>query len=1287
MMKRLRYLALAALVAFAACDEEGPTTGVESTGTVTGSVTADGAGVSGVTVTLAGGASQSATSGANGAFTFSNVPVGNYVVTISGVPGDFVCSTTAQPVTVTAGQTSTAAFTCNVVRTASISGAVTSGANPISGASIEVDGPDGFSETKVTGSNGQFQFTGLRSGDYTVTLTPPEGAVCPVTTANVGLVAGEAEIVNFSCEGGGTAPEVTIESITVGGAGTTVPADPDSIAARVEVTVNIDRNGSDLETFQLLARAADGTVIEICRQTFTQGVSGAEAPAAQDDLEITCSWNTDRTRDRLGATTIQSAAAVEGPFAPIAADAARPFHPIFLNGDYELIARVTAAGVDPVSAIVDVTLRNMDAVIMGVTADNTDWNDPTTGAAFPNTLIDPATGLRWLSGDIEVKVYPVIFSQAYDPNNPLLARGAFMFDGFRAPVPATVGGTSADVTVGGTFVCQPNDTGCPQTEAATDGTFTFTFCEAATATDGGACYANITAFNTGDIGARNATLVTVTRFGQFGPTLANLKSVQLFDQDLASGTRGLVNDVLRIDNEGPDDGAMSLTALAHPANALVGAGIFSRTAFIPQAAGPYPGSHFGWVQHESPLNGLVIDPAACGAVPCQDRPYVYPAFDQNANPVTTWCDLAGDLCRAAGTPLAGIGLPTGANKPELVHIAGPGYADPTDAGFDPTPSVAEIIAGADVIELTVTGEDLPGETGAGLDDLEDPNSDTELDYGMTAIHWDRFGNQRNAANFILLGVDGQAPIYSNAAGIAALNPTDPTDIGTVWDPFDDDQHVTSETFLTFGQVLDGAMTPNMLTESAKARGTVSGWTTDRGQGFSGVAGVVMQDHEYRCAVNVFSCAGTIISPDPRYGYTLAAGAAGGTLVLPFVFSEPEAGTDTFLPVGFDAYVAANMAEAAMDGYRDQMVRSYDRAGNLRSFDEIEEGNADHTQPQVGNVQMPTPPTFDFTTAYTWGGETRDAVDLKKTDFDFDFNSILSLQVYVDPAGDLPNASPGRPNPDVDGKPFLETSLQLPLENVAHTAFGSQDILTHTNLSVQQAYLGCLVRADEMGISNDTNGDGISDNPPPAGQSTSSLGLPDQDFEAEPHVHRPRGPRWRTWDHSFQYGLVNTQWNTFTTTSVPGCRTIPQMLAGIIPQPGVGGFGGLGADGIAGTPDDDVAWSFEIRSGRPVITFKGQTSTFVPNVDVSAIALYYLDTAGRAILHDPGSQNWTLIVSDLGAGAYGRSYEYSYTGPLPDDLIDVALPAGNGTTEGWFFVLNLSGANAGHGFIWDRSSNP
>ena len=77
--------------------------------------------------------------------------------------------TTATVITIsTSGQTVTADFGGNYIRASSIRGSITSGATGIV-ARVSLTGISTASGTSDT--SGDFEFTGLRSGDYTVTVS------------------------------------------------------------------------------------------------------------------------------------------------------------------------------------------------------------------------------------------------------------------------------------------------------------------------------------------------------------------------------------------------------------------------------------------------------------------------------------------------------------------------------------------------------------------------------------------------------------------------------------------------------------------------------------------------------------------------------------------------------------------------------------------------------------------------------------------------------------------------------------------------------------------------------------------------------------------------------------------------------------------------------------------------------------------------------------------------------------------------------------------------------------
>ena len=84
------------VVAASACDQETDLVVPTPSGTIMGQVTIDGSGASGVTVALSNG--RTATTGATGGYTFTNVFEGAYTVSISGFPRDVSFLTTTQAV-------------------------------------------------------------------------------------------------------------------------------------------------------------------------------------------------------------------------------------------------------------------------------------------------------------------------------------------------------------------------------------------------------------------------------------------------------------------------------------------------------------------------------------------------------------------------------------------------------------------------------------------------------------------------------------------------------------------------------------------------------------------------------------------------------------------------------------------------------------------------------------------------------------------------------------------------------------------------------------------------------------------------------------------------------------------------------------------------------------------------------------------------------------------------------------------------------------------------------------
>ena len=215
-MKHLRYLLMAALVAMPlmACDEDSdPVEVVTIYGTVTGTVSAEGTGLSGVGVTLVGSTSLSSTTGAGGTYTFTNVEAGGYGVSIdASTHSDVSFSQTSRTTTIaTSGETVTVDFGGSYIRTATITGVVSASGAPLGGIAVTVTGGgDNATNNSVTNAGGEYFATGLRAGAYTVSFTAPAGVTFATTSAAVTVATGETKTAHF--------PGAAVQLATISGA-------------------------------------------------------------------------------------------------------------------------------------------------------------------------------------------------------------------------------------------------------------------------------------------------------------------------------------------------------------------------------------------------------------------------------------------------------------------------------------------------------------------------------------------------------------------------------------------------------------------------------------------------------------------------------------------------------------------------------------------------------------------------------------------------------------------------------------------------------------------------------------------------------------------------------------------------------------------------------------------------------------------------------------------------------------------------------------------------------------
>lgn len=187
-------------------------TSVVNTYSISGTV----AGRGGATVTLSGAENASTTADASGNYSFSGLPNGNYTVTPFQSGTAFIPTSLA--VTINNANLAGVSFTA-ASTTYSISGAINGGG----GASITLAGPS--SATAIADSFGNFAFTSLINGNYTVSPTKAGFTITPLVQA-VTINGASLTSVNFTA---------TVASTTYLLSGTITPA---SVGSGATVTLS-----------------------------------------------------------------------------------------------------------------------------------------------------------------------------------------------------------------------------------------------------------------------------------------------------------------------------------------------------------------------------------------------------------------------------------------------------------------------------------------------------------------------------------------------------------------------------------------------------------------------------------------------------------------------------------------------------------------------------------------------------------------------------------------------------------------------------------------------------------------------------------------------------------------------------------------------------------------------------------------------------------------------------------------------------------------------------------------
>ena len=190
-----------------------------ATGTIMGTVAIEGDGADGVTVTLSSGVTATTANG--GTFSFTDVEVGTYTVTISNHPEDASFPQTSAPATLSEdGETVTVNFNGSYIRTSAIMGTVMVEDEGLSNVTVKITGMS-ESET-LTGATGQYAFTGLRAGNYTIEISgfDTDDIAFGATSSTAQVTVGESKVVSFDgtyLRASGVSGQVSVEGVGLAG--------------------------------------------------------------------------------------------------------------------------------------------------------------------------------------------------------------------------------------------------------------------------------------------------------------------------------------------------------------------------------------------------------------------------------------------------------------------------------------------------------------------------------------------------------------------------------------------------------------------------------------------------------------------------------------------------------------------------------------------------------------------------------------------------------------------------------------------------------------------------------------------------------------------------------------------------------------------------------------------------------------------------------------------------------------------------------------------------------------
>ena len=166
---------------------------------IIGLVTVEGTGQNGVAVRISGTADLSVETDVNGQYAFPQLRAGTYRVDISDFGADVSFEDTSRSVTLGVGENEAVYFRGTYIRTASIIGSVTVEGTGLSGITVRISGH--ADQATHTDANGQYAFTQLRAGTYTVEVSDFGTDVDFSHTRSQNVTLGVGETVAASFDG------------------------------------------------------------------------------------------------------------------------------------------------------------------------------------------------------------------------------------------------------------------------------------------------------------------------------------------------------------------------------------------------------------------------------------------------------------------------------------------------------------------------------------------------------------------------------------------------------------------------------------------------------------------------------------------------------------------------------------------------------------------------------------------------------------------------------------------------------------------------------------------------------------------------------------------------------------------------------------------------------------------------------------------------------------------------------------------------------------------------------